>query len=130
LPTSGDLAVLSESSSVRDQLLQACIISVSINGESVAFRELPAEVQNAIIVSMEKEDPLANLGLALICPTCNYPWEIMFDILSFFWSEINAWAYRTFREVHSLASVYGWSEADILGMSSQRRQLYLKMVNG
>jgi hypothetical protein len=32
------------------------------------------------------------------------------------------------REVHRLARVYGWREADILSMSASRRQFYLEMV--
>jgi hypothetical protein len=32
------------------------------------------------------------------------------------------------RDVHQLASAYGWSEHDILTMSAGRRQLYLELV--
>ena len=42
--------------------------------------------------------------------------------------EIHAWAKRTLREVHTLASAYGWSEREILSMSAVRRALYLEMV--
>jgi len=53
---------------------------------------------------------------------------VMFDIVSFFWSEICVQAKRLLREVHILARAYGWREADILSMSAARRQLYLEMV--
>jgi hypothetical protein len=32
------------------------------------------------------------------------------------------------REVHELASAYGWQEASILAMSSNRRNAYLEMA--
>jgi hypothetical protein len=32
------------------------------------------------------------------------------------------------REVHLLASAYGWRESDILAMTPWRRQLYLELV--
>jgi hypothetical protein len=54
---------------------------------------------------------------------------VAFDIASYFWDEINAWANRILREVHILASRYGWSERDILALSPWRRQFYLDMVN-
>jgi hypothetical protein len=62
------------------------------------------------------------------CPACQHEWLAMFDILSFFWTEIEAWAYRTLRQVHTLASAYGWREADVLAISAWRRQRYLEMV--
>ena len=78
---------------------------------------------------MAEADPQADIQLALSCPACGHQWLSTFDIVSFFWSEINAWAYRILREVHILASAYGWREADILAMSPYRRQLYLEMVS-
>jgi hypothetical protein len=34
------------------------------------------------------------------------------------------------RDVHALATAYGWREADIVAMSPWRRQVYLDMVSG
>jgi hypothetical protein len=53
---------------------------------------------------------------------------VLFDIVSFFWTELSAQAKRLLREVHTLARGYGWREADILAMSARRRQLYLDLV--
>jgi hypothetical protein len=50
-------------------------------------------------------------------------------VVSFFWMEVESWAYRILRQVHALASAYGWSEGDILAMSPWRRQFYLEMVS-
>jgi hypothetical protein len=52
----------------------------------------------------------------------------MFDIVPYLWTEINAWAMRLLREIHSLATAYGWREADILAMSAVRRHWYLEMI--
>jgi hypothetical protein len=78
---------------------------------------------------MEEADPLTAMQLALSCPECGYQWQTAFDIESFFWSEINAWANRMLHEVHTLALRYGWREMDILAMSPWRRQFYLNMVS-
>ena len=85
-------------------------------------------MKQKIIDQMALADPQADVQLNLSCPACNHHWQSVFDIVSFFWSEIHAWAQRTLREIHALASAYGWREADILALSPRRRQLYLEMI--
>ena len=70
------------------------------------------------------------MPLSLSCPDCGHCWDVPFDIVSYFWGELHVWAQRVLREVHTLASAYGWREADILGLSPLRRELYLQMVGG
>ena len=36
----------------------------------------------------------------------------------------------TMSDVHALASAYGWTESDVLGMTSVRRQAYLSLAVG
>ena len=76
---------------------------------------------------MEVCDPLAAIDIPLDCLNCGHQWQPLFDIVSFFWTEIAAQARRLLREVHTLARYYGWREADILAMSAIRRQFYLEM---
>jgi hypothetical protein len=52
----------------------------------------------------------------------------LFDIVSFLWREIASAAQRLLQEVHLLASVYSWHEANILSMSPQRRNAYLQLI--
>ncbi len=79
---------------------------------------------------MEEADPQGNVQLALDCPACGHRWLQAFDILTYLWREIDDWAQRTLREVHLLASAYGWSEQAILALSARRRHMYLEMVLG
>jgi hypothetical protein len=65
----------------------------------------------------------------LTCPSCGASWQEGLDILSFFWDEIENWAYRTLHEIHMLALAYGWSEPEILSLSAARRQMYLEKVS-
>jgi hypothetical protein len=131
LPNSMDLAALSrvtDAASRRQQLLEACVISVQREAETLTVRELPTEALYALVERMSQDHPLADLTLPVTCPACSHTWEIIFDIVSYFWSEINAWSMRFMREVHTLAITYGWREADILAMSAWRRQRYLEMI--
>jgi hypothetical protein len=117
----------------RTALLARCLLAVERNGEvlaSIVLDELPPELITAMLDRMAQVDPQADITLALNCPACRHQWPAMFDILSFFWQEIDAWAQRLLDDVHTLASAYGWPEADILGLSPHRRQFYLERIRG
>jgi len=131
LPNSLDLAAIVGSSDVvaaRSLLVQRCVLQASQDGVEVAVEALPEMVITALAAQMEERDPLAEIQIDLDCLACDYHWQILFDIVSFFWTEISAQTKRLLREVHTLARAYGWREADILSMSTARRQFYLEMV--
>jgi hypothetical protein len=132
LPNSLDLDALpaqADLTMAQAQLLDRCLISMQHQGEAQSAQQLPAAVLEAILEHMAQADPQANVQLALACPGCGHQWQATFDIVSFFWSEIHAWAKRILQEVHTLASAYGWREMDILAMHPQRRQVYLEMIH-
>jgi len=131
LPTNADLMTLStqqEPTQVSEFILEACLVSVHKDDASIKASDLPPDVLNALVEKIEQADPLANLTLAARCPACEHTWQIVFDVVSYLWTEVNTWATRLLREVHILASAYGWREADILAMSAWRRQRYLEMI--
>ena len=133
LPNSMDLLTLGSQEDQTAQphaLLERCIIAVEWAGQTQELSQLPAPVVAAVIDQMAQVDPQAEVQLALTCPVCTQEWTMMFDVVTYFWEEINHWAYRTLHEVHLLASAYGWSEADILALSRWKRQFYLQLVNG
>lgn len=132
LPNSQDLVEVSkvqDHALARILLLEHCLVGVYHQGRETAAGDLPEEVITAITERMEQADPQANVQLALSCPTCSHEWQAAFDIVSFFWVEIHAWAIGILREVHALALAYGWREADILAMTPARRQAYLGMIS-
>lgn len=131
LPDSLDLAAITGCKDVaeaRSSLVRRCVVSASRAGSDLALEEIPAPLIAAMAADMDARAPLAAMDIPLDCSTCGQQWTLLFDILSFFWLEIAAQARRLLREVHTLASHYGWQEADILAMSAVRRQFYLEMV--
>jgi hypothetical protein len=136
LPTSEDLLAIAQRESVppsaeeaRMLLLKRCLLQArSQCEEEVPLEQLPEEVKSIAADAIARNDPQADVQLALSCPHCSHEWQVSFDIVSFFWSEINAWAIRLLHEVHTLASAYGWHESDILAMTACRRRLYLEML--
>ena len=131
LPNSLDLLTVAGGEEIharRDALLRRCILQVDQGGNPKTVADLPAAVVESIVERMAEADPQADVQLAFVCPCCAHEWTEVFDIVSFFWSEINAWAYRTLRDVHVLASAYGWQESEILALSPVRLQAYLEMA--
>jgi uncharacterized protein (UPF0212 family) len=112
----------------RALLLERCVLTARCGNEEVPAGQLPDAVVAALAGRLAEADPQADIQLALSCPACGHAWQAVFDIGSFLWAEVHAWAQRMLRDVHWLARAYGWREADILSLSAWRRQVYLAMV--
>jgi hypothetical protein len=131
LPTSGDLAALDpalDREANRWQLFQRCVLRARSDDREIECSELPEAIQGAVARRLAGADPQADLHLALACPKCQHAWRTAFDIVSFFWAEIENWAGRLLREVHALASAYGWSETEVLALTASRRKAYLELI--
>jgi hypothetical protein len=112
----------------RRALFTRCLLSARRGDEEITADLLPEEVVERLAAAMAEADPQADVELALECPGCGCGWSEPLDVCAYLWGEIDAWAMRTFCEVHALARAYGWGEREILSMSPWRRQLYLTMV--
>ncbi|HKI06204.1 MAG TPA: phage baseplate protein, partial [Thermoanaerobaculia bacterium] len=134
LPNSLDLAALAEDKDLdgaRRRLLGRCLLTArNAEGQEVPLDRLPETALQAVSGRMAEADPQGDVELGLSCPACGHAWRAAFDIASFFWTEIDAWARVLLHEIHLLASAYGWREADILALSPWRRRAYLELIRG
>lgn len=89
---------------------------------------LTNEQVGALATRLREVDSQAEVSVALACPGCGHAWAPLFDIATFLWREIDAWAERTLDDVHALATAYGWRETDILALSAWRRRQYLQRI--
>lgn len=132
-PTAGDLVAiesLREPQAVEDALLRACVVQARSAVEpSVEPGLLPDAVKAELSLRLSAEDPLADLRLNLSCPVCSHAWSEGLDVAAWVWTEFDRWARGLLREVHTLASSYGWTEESILSMSPARRRHYLELVS-
>jgi len=131
-PDSTDLeAIAAETDPVTAEhaLFERCAIRIEKDGRDLTPGDLTEEAARAVSDAMEAVDPGADLRLRLACPGCSHRWEATLDIGSFLWRELGAWAARALHEVHVLASAYGWSEREILGLGAVRRRTYLELVS-
>jgi hypothetical protein len=133
VPNTLDVAVSVDDgdvAAIRQALLERCVGEARRGDESVAAADLPTSVIERVLAAMGEADPQADVELALQCTACKLEWLATFDIVAFFWSEIQSWAYRILHDVHVLASAYGWREEEILALSPWRREFYLEAVAG
>jgi hypothetical protein len=112
----------------RRELLTGCVTEASFQGDVLSAQTLPESVLREIEERIADIDPQADVHINLVCPECNNTWKQAFDIVSYFWMEIDAWARRILLEVSVLARVFGWRESDILELSPARRQIYMAMA--
>lgn len=133
LPSSLDVAAVADVAAIGQAerlLLSRCLLDARRAGEPCPFDSLPDEVMREVGDRLEQLDPLGDLRIGLQCPECRHEWEVVFDIASFLWKEVDDWASRTLGTVSALAQAFGWSENQILRLSPLRRQLYLGLIGG
>lgn len=142
LPNGADqeaAAYLSQSDpeAAANLLLNRCIKQVTIKrGEGeVLMREedilidwQPSQ-REQISMAMTEMDPQAEIRLNLSCPYCGHSFSAILDTATFFLQEISRHMNRLYEEVHWLAFYYHWSEAEIMGMTSKKRLMYLDFLS-
>lgn len=119
------VAATSETGDGTRALLHACVIAIDPDG---SIDDLDDEEIAAIERRIVEVDPGADLTFTVEHASCGTVFEACLAPDRFLWAELDGWAQRTIGEVHELAARYGWSEADILSISPQRRRRYLAVV--
>lgn len=125
-PTAGDLADVAGRPDAASALLALCCDVTGPRGEGGA--DAPPEVIERIEGTLADADPLAELTVGLECPECGAVFDADVDPIAFVLREVETRARRVLREVDVLARAYGWTEAEVLALSEQRRTAYLEIV--
>lgn len=127
-PNSRDLALAAAAADpeeARQAILSRCVRRKPDHGKT----EASAQSDEAALAGRLGElDPLAEVLIDLRCGLCGQPWHLLFDIVTFFWNELQARCRRVLQEVDLLARTYGWTEGEILRLSEPRRRLYVEMA--
>ena len=127
-PSSRDLvAAMSGADPVeaRQIILSRCVRGEPGKTEAMAWTDTNAA---ALAQRLGELDPLAEVLLELRCEPCGTQWQALFDIVTFFWNELQARSRRLLQEIDLLARTYGWTEGEILRLGEQRRSLYVEMA--
>lgn len=131
LPDSLDLAAVAETQDFdtgRRLLVERCVTRAERSGQLLDPLDLTDAELQALADAMLECEPQLDMEFELNCADCGNTWNALFDIVTFFWTELSAQAKRLLQQVHTLARAYGWHEADILALTPARRQFYLSMI--
>jgi len=123
LPDIGDLAAIAHHKDVDAairHLLQRCCVNAPPGSD------WPQPLLDAVEAGFDALGGAADIQLRLDCTACGEAWTDRLDVPGYVWEEIGWRARQLLDEVHALAAHYGWSEQQILTMSSVRRDAYLQ----
>jgi len=127
-PTSADLLALAGETDVvaaRAALVDGCVLAIRRpDGSASALDD--GEVRRLGTV-IEKLDPLADVRVGIACAECGHTWSALLDVPELVWALVQGTSRRLLTEIDALAQRYGWSEAEMLSLSDQRRRAYLDL---
>jgi hypothetical protein len=131
LPDSLDLRAVTtckDHESASRLLSERCVVEATFDGALVTPADLSPQMIETVSSALAAADPRAEMLINLNCTACSHTWQVTLDIERFLWTKVCATAKRLLRDVHTLATAYGWREPDILSLSSVRRQTYVEMA--
>jgi hypothetical protein len=132
LPNSTDIASvlgMPDSQFARQAMLGRCIIATR-KDQPIPLSEVPEELIQEALGRIEKQDPQSDITFKNKCSECKTVWTSTFDVLEYFWTELNAFSLRLQDDVHRMAQAYGWTEDIIIAMPADRRKRYVDLING
>lgn len=144
LPTTGDLLAVRglTPQQAREALLVRCLLTddpgwsggdggttgQGVTGQGVTGRGgVDPATAEAVEAAMERIAPAGAVELLVECP-CGTRTRTVLDIPVLLWAEIETRAAGLLRDVHALASAYGWAEEQVLALSPARRAAYLELA--
>ena len=76
----------------RLRLIERCLLEATRDGQPLAAAELPDSALATLVDALTECDPQAETRFQLTCAACGHRWSALFDVVSFFWTELDAWA--------------------------------------
>ncbi len=114
----------------RTEALQTIVRSLVVDGDWPLDAQTPAFTPSldALAAAMEDFDPLVSFRVHTQCPHCGYAIDTPVDLEALALDQLHRTQRALLREVHQLATRYGWSEADTLAVPAWRRAHYLRLI--
>ena len=122
---SRDLSAILTAADPRRRLLALC---TSVDSPETSVQDVLGMCEHEAVEQFNRLNESAETRFSVPCPSCSATDRVELDIARFLWAEVRHSALILLREVHELASAYGWTERSILDMSPARRASYLEMV--
>jgi len=102
---------------------------VSIDGQQPDHDwQMPSHWIDQLGQSLEQKDELMTLQIQSQCPACDHSFDCDLDLEAQLLSGLARTQQTLLRNIHLIASVYHWSEAEIMKLTPSRRQTYLAYI--
>lgn len=122
-PTGTDLLRLRDARPTsRSEALRVMLDSVVMDGDVNVGDE------DVLSASLAEADPLVDFTVSCRCPVCDTPTEVAVDLEALALQRLVSRQRSLLREVHHLASRYGWTESEVLAVPPARRARYLSFI--
>lgn len=122
LPTSTDVrfAITKCPESAEQALLERCVTSHDAVG---AIEDI--EILQSV---MEQIGPVLDFEFDEACPDCETVRRIRFDLPAYLMTALAQEKAYLIHEVHRIATAYGWSLTEILGLTRDDRRAYVALI--
>jgi hypothetical protein len=118
------MAVVEDESAAADELARRCVLDL-VPGRELDPAELTERDLEILGEAVESVAPEMVTEIQASCPHCSGQTAIAIDP----YRCLRNLDVGVLRQVHTLASAYHWSEAEILALPRQRRLRYLQMID-
>jgi len=108
----------------RPEAVRLMLDSLVVSGQ------VKPDDEAAVSASIASIDPLVDFSVSCSCPACGSRQEIVVDLEALAVRRLARRQHALIRDVHRLASQYGWTEAESLAVPASRRALYLELIEG
>jgi hypothetical protein len=78
---------------------------------------------------LETLAPMVSAPIGAVCPECDDEQAVTFDIQRYLLDRLVMDRPRVLADVHVIASTYGWSRSEILGLERSERRAYVAMIS-
>jgi hypothetical protein len=99
-------------------MLDRLVVEGSVEGDD----------EPAVADAMATHDPLVAFAVSCACPACGTARDHPVDLEAAVLARLGARRRSLLRELHTLASRYGWTESEILAVAPARRAQYLALI--
>ncbi|NHZ80789.1 hypothetical protein F2P44_16130 [Massilia sp. CCM 8695] len=121
-PTGADLRDWrGKPAATRDEALGMMLATLLLDGE------VRLQDEARLSAAIAELDPLIDFTVDCACPVCATPNQVALDLEALALSRLAARQRLLLREVHELASHYGWTEQEALAVPAPRRAQYLAL---
>ena len=84
--------------------------------------------ETVVADAMATHDPLVAFTVSCACPACGAERDRPVDLEAIALARLSALQRTLLREIHVLASKYGWTESEVLAIAPARRARYLRLI--